>query len=71
MVDNSENDSAERIATTPEIMKERITAGPAYLAAAFPLRTNIPAPDGKIQCVVFRRLSSISLTNDSTDANAG
>ena len=71
MVDNSENDRAERIATTPEIMKDKITAGPEYLAAAFPLSTNIPAPDEKIQSFAFRRLSSISLTNDSTETNAG
>ena len=44
MVDNFESEMAARIATIPEIMKEMITAGPAYLAAALPLRTNIPAP---------------------------
>jgi hypothetical protein len=48
MVDNSEKDRAERIATKPEIMKEIITEGPEYLEAAWPLSTNIPAPERKM-----------------------
>lgn len=56
MVDNSENDSAESIATKPEIMKEMITEGPAYLAAADPLRTKIPAPENRLNLFFYEIL---------------
>jgi hypothetical protein len=51
MVDNSENDKAERSATKPEIMNETTTAGPANLAAALPLRTKIPAPKDQAKLI--------------------
>ena len=33
----------------PDITKETITDGPAYLAAAWPLRRKIPAPESEIK----------------------
>ena len=69
MVDNSENDSAESIATKPEIMKEMITPGPAYLAAALPLRTKIPAPANQFSSLKI--FSQFSLTNSRSESKAG
>ncbi len=37
MEESSEYDKAAKLATIPEIMKEIITAGPAFLAAASPV----------------------------------
>jgi hypothetical protein len=44
MEDISDIDKADKRAAIPAIMKEMIIDGPAYCAAACPLKTNIPVP---------------------------
>jgi hypothetical protein len=45
----SENDIAARRATILVRIKEMMTDGPAYIAAACPLKVNIPVPEKKVQ----------------------
>jgi hypothetical protein len=45
----SENDIAARRTVIPVRIKEMMTDGPAYIAAACPLKVNIPMPEKEVQ----------------------
>jgi hypothetical protein len=61
----SENDIAARRATILVRIKEMMTDGPAYIAAACPLKVNIPMPKKEVQSFLLSLLS-MSPTDDGT-----
>jgi hypothetical protein len=56
----SENDKVARRATIPVITKDMMTDGPAYNAAACPLKVNIPIPEKKIKIIYINIIFNIT-----------
>jgi hypothetical protein len=56
----SDKDIAARSATIPDRIKDMMTDGPAYNAAACPLKVNIPIPEKKIKIIYINIIFNIT-----------